>query len=235
MEKIDAAIGSVLGVLTHEPACPAHMQPTATAVFYIAASLCPVPLARCPDRRLPADRHPLPHRRRRAPARPPLLCPRRHPLLPAGKPATLATNREPVAGIRPSPRPLRRTKLAASPYTALLNRTAPLRSSLQNHASSIVRQGGGKVPDRGSCPSRRPMETGMFRALADLGRTSGKATPVAIAITGAWLATHREELAWLQEQERQGLLAITWVNHSLTHRYDPAAPLARNFLPHPRH
>lgn len=145
-------------------------------------------------------------------------------------PATLATSLEPVAGIRPAPADAAH-KLAASPYTTLLNRTATPPVSLQNHGiTHAVRQGGGKILTVDLCPSRRPMETGMFRALADLGRTSGKATPVAIAITGAWLATHREELNWLQEQERQGLLAITWVNHSLTHRYDPAAPLARNFL-----
>ena len=33
---------------------------------------------------------------------------------------------------------------------------------------------------------------------------------------------------------RRGKGAITWVNHSFTHPYDPAAPLEKNFLLSPR-
>ncbi len=145
-------------------------------------------------------------------------------------PATLATTLEPVAATGPAPADAAQ-KLAASLFTALLQRTATPPVSLQNHGiTHALRQVEGKILTVDLCPSRRPMETGMFRALADLARASGRPIPVAIAITGAWLASHPEEINWLKEQERQGLLAITWVNHSLTHRYDPALPLAQNFL-----
>ena len=145
-------------------------------------------------------------------------------------PATLATTLEPVTATGPAPADAAQ-KLAASLLAALLQRTAAPPVSLQNHGiTHATRPGAGKILTVDLCPSRRPMETGMFRALTDLARASGKPTPVAIAITGAWLASHPEELGWLKEQERRGLLAITWVNHSLTHRYDPAVPLAQNFL-----
>jgi len=49
-------------------------------------------------------------------------------------------------------------------------------------------------------------------------------------MTGSWLANHRDELAWLVGQIREGKLAVTWVNHSYSHPYEPKAPLERNFL-----
>jgi hypothetical protein len=54
--------------------------------------------------------------------------------------------------------------------------------------------------------------------------------PVAVAITGAWLRKHPAELSWLGEQVAGRHLEITWVNHSLTHPYDPKVPLNKTFL-----
>ena len=44
------------------------------------------------------------------------------------------------------------------------------------------------------------------------------------------LEQHQDELDWLKREIRQGKLAVTWVNHSYHHAYDPKAPLERNFL-----
>jgi peptidoglycan/xylan/chitin deacetylase (PgdA/CDA1 family) len=80
------------------------------------------------------------------------------------------------------------------------------------------------------CPSKRPFERAFFEAVADLAEKNGKATPVALAMTGVWLQQHKEELGWIEREIRQGKLAVTWVNHSYDHPYDPKAPLERNFL-----
>jgi len=49
-------------------------------------------------------------------------------------------------------------------------------------------------------------------------------------ISGSWIHNHEADLVWLKDQIAAGKLSITWVNHSFTHPYDPAAPLEKNFL-----
>jgi len=78
------------------------------------------------------------------------------------------------------------------------------------------------------CPSRRPFERELFQALAATGK--GAPVPVAVAVSGVWLASHPEELSYLRGESAAGRLAITWMNHSYHHVYEPRAPLARNFL-----
>lgn len=78
------------------------------------------------------------------------------------------------------------------------------------------------------CPSRRPFERELFQALAAIGK--GAPVPVAVAVSGVWLASHPEELSFLQRESAAGRLAITWMNHSYHHVYEPRAPLGRNFL-----
>ncbi len=78
------------------------------------------------------------------------------------------------------------------------------------------------------CPSKRPFERDLFDAAAALGR--GRAVPVAVMISGVWLSTHPQELAYLKDEIAAGRLAVTWVNHSYHHHYDPKVPLPENFL-----
>jgi peptidoglycan/xylan/chitin deacetylase (PgdA/CDA1 family) len=78
------------------------------------------------------------------------------------------------------------------------------------------------------CPSKRPFERELFDAAAALATTAP--VPVAVAVTGRWLAQHPEEIDYLKQQVAAGKLAITWVNHSDRHHYDPAIPLEKNFL-----
>lgn len=80
------------------------------------------------------------------------------------------------------------------------------------------------------CPSRRPFERELFVVLGEIAGKSGEAAPVAIAISGHWLGKHPEETAWLKGEAASGRLAITWVNHSYSHPYDPARPYRFNFL-----
>ncbi|QWV94072.1 polysaccharide deacetylase [Geomonas oryzisoli] len=78
------------------------------------------------------------------------------------------------------------------------------------------------------CPSKRPFERELFEAAAAL--STGRAVPVAVMVTGVWLDSHPDEVAYLKGEVATGRLAVTWVNHSWHHHYDPKVPLADNFL-----
>ncbi|MBJ6750835.1 polysaccharide deacetylase family protein [Geomonas anaerohicana] len=78
------------------------------------------------------------------------------------------------------------------------------------------------------CPSKRRFERELFETAEAL--SPGKAVPVAVMVTGLWLESHPEEVAYLKGEVAAGRLAVTWVNHSWHHHYDPKAPLADNFL-----
>jgi hypothetical protein len=78
------------------------------------------------------------------------------------------------------------------------------------------------------CPSRRRFERELFEAAEALGK--GAPVPVAVSASGLWLASHPDEISYLKRESAAGKLAITWVNHSYHHVYNPRAPLARNFL-----
>ena len=78
------------------------------------------------------------------------------------------------------------------------------------------------------CPSKRPFERELFEAAETLGK--GAPVPVAVMVSGLWLASHPEEVAYLKGEVAAGRLAVTWVNHSWHHHYDAKVPLAENFL-----
>jgi hypothetical protein len=85
------------------------------------------------------------------------------------------------------------------------------------------------------CPSRRPLDRGFFERLAREGRTQGAGAPgdripVALAVSGLWLAHHASDQEWLKRQDESGALAITWVNHSYSHPYAKHRPDARNYM-----
>jgi hypothetical protein len=76
------------------------------------------------------------------------------------------------------------------------------------------------------CPSSRPLDRGFFERLSEGG---GK-TPVALAVSGRWIASHGAEFDWLQEKARSGVLDIVWVNHSYKHPYVRGESEARTYL-----
>jgi len=76
------------------------------------------------------------------------------------------------------------------------------------------------------CPSRQPLDRTFLQSL----EAPGRATPIALSISGLWLVHHAADFEWLREQERSGALAITWVNHSWDHPYDPTKPIESTFL-----
>jgi len=65
------------------------------------------------------------------------------------------------------------------------------------------------------CPSRRPLDRGFLERLTG----EGPRTPIALALSGLWIARHAGDLAWLKAKEASGALKISWVNHSYSHPY----------------
>ena len=121
--------------------------------------------------------------------------------------------------------------LHSSPFVAALNRYTAPPYKLQNHgAVHADRPVNGLFLTVDMCPSKKPLERDMFARLAALARNGSGPVPVALAMTGAWLERHREELAWIRGEIAAGRLEITWVNHSHSHPYDAGVPLERNFL-----
>lgn len=122
-------------------------------------------------------------------------------------------------------------RVDGNPYVRALDRYSAPPRGLQNHG--LVH---GESPMTGvfltidMCPSAKPFERGFFLTLAEAASHRGSAVPVAVAITGKWLKTHGEDFAWLVERIREGKLAVTWINHSATHPYNPDAPMDKNFL-----
>lgn len=82
------------------------------------------------------------------------------------------------------------------------------------------------------CPAKRPLDRRFVESIAALPLK--RPVPVALMVSGLWIQGHADDLAWLKDQAAAGRIAITWVNHSYTHPYDPAAALERNFLLSPK-
>ncbi|GFE57316.1 polysaccharide deacetylase [Geobacter sp. AOG1] len=145
-------------------------------------------------------------------------------------PATLATATAKESDLDFG-KPVDSATLKATPYLRALDRHTSPPYHLQNdgarHADQPV---DGAFLTVDMCPSVRPFEREFFAAVGRLPQGKGGPVPVAVAMTGRWLEQHPKELAWLKEQATDGRLAITWVNHSFNHPYDPRVPLERTFL-----
>ncbi len=76
------------------------------------------------------------------------------------------------------------------------------------------------------CPSPKPLDRGFFTRLA----ATGPHTPVALAVSGLWLAYHPKDFRWLADQRDAGALDIVWVDHTYTHPYRRKLPDASNYL-----
>jgi len=80
------------------------------------------------------------------------------------------------------------------------------------------------------CPSTKPLTRSVFEQLIGAFEPEEKPIPVTITITGLWMENHAQDLAYLKNLVNRGELAITWVNHSFHHRYNPQLPLPINFM-----
>jgi peptidoglycan/xylan/chitin deacetylase (PgdA/CDA1 family) len=80
------------------------------------------------------------------------------------------------------------------------------------------------------CPSSKPLARSFFIRLIDAFDKEERPVPVSIAITGVWMKEHPDDFSWLVGLVSNGDLAITWINHSYSHRFSKTMPLKQNFL-----
>lgn len=145
-------------------------------------------------------------------------------------PSRLTTEVVPV----PSPvAPVDLEAFEASPWT--IGRAEALRrgSSLQDSGlTHVFPSEAGLVLTIDLCPSRKHFDVKLLQRVLDVFGPEERPVPVAIAVSGVWLEEHPDDLAAIRDYEQRGL-TITWINHSMHHRYVPGAPLRRNFLLEP--
>ncbi len=78
------------------------------------------------------------------------------------------------------------------------------------------------------CPSTKPWNRRLYETLVALGKKLGRPLPVGVAVSGRWMERYPAALSQMIQWDREGTLAITWINHSDTH------PVKGNFLVNPR-
>lgn len=82
------------------------------------------------------------------------------------------------------------------------------------------------------CPSTAEFEYAFFEALIGRAHVEKRAIPITICISGLWIVKYEDALAWLKQQQEDGHLQITWINHSLSHPYYSDLADQDNFLNH---
>jgi hypothetical protein len=151
-------------------------------------------------------------------------------------PSSLNTETEPLTRLPAgcSPWAAVRAALSGTRYDQALADAERNETGLQD--AGIVHalpSGAGVVLTVDLCPSRRPLDRSLFQAVIAEFEPEERPVPFAVAVTGAWMAEHPDDLAWLLDRVHHGEAAITWINHSFTHRFAPGARLAHNFLLEP--
>lgn len=73
------------------------------------------------------------------------------------------------------------------------------------------------------CPSHKATDRAYLAAAATIHPV---ATPIVLAVSGQWMRTHTEDIAWIKQQK----LAITFANHSDRHAYTRHVPYQQNFM-----
>jgi hypothetical protein len=105
----------------------------------------------------------------------------------------------------------------------------PDRAPALVNAGLIHGDGAGSFVTGDLCPSPKPLDRAFLERLAQ----EEPGAPVALAISGSWLAHHPEDFAWMQSQVRAGALDISWANHSYSHPYVVGLPDKQNYLLRP--
>lgn len=80
------------------------------------------------------------------------------------------------------------------------------------------------------CPSHHPLDRSIFTSLIAGFKQCERPVPVALSITGRFMERHQNDINWLNNLVKSGDIAITWVNHTYNHHFDPRAPIQSNFI-----
>lgn len=119
-------------------------------------------------------------------------------------------------------------KVSAAPYVRALQKHTASDDKIQNSGIIKGEKSGGIFLTADLCPSKRPLERGLFASSIEYNRTGN--APIALAVSGLWIERHQVELAWIRSLIKEGQIDVTWVNHSYSHPYDSDKPLNENFL-----
>ncbi len=84
------------------------------------------------------------------------------------------------------------------------------------------------------CPSKKPLDRIIFTLLIAEFQKTEKPVPLGTSITGRFMLTHSKDLAWLKGLIDSSEIAVTWINHTYNHHYNPKVPLKDNFLLEPK-
>lgn len=140
----------------------------------------------------------------------------------------------PPSAVQPMPWPTLLRAVSRTPYGRAMQaeqlRDGPLQDAGLERADTTER---GFSLTIDLCPSTKPLTRSVFEKLIRAFEPAEKPIPITITITGLWMANHPADLVYLKNLVSRGDLAITWVNHSYHHRFDPRRPLAVNFLLEP--
>jgi len=97
------------------------------------------------------------------------------------------------------------------------------------NAGLVHGKGAGAFISGDLCPSHKPLDRAFIEEVA----AQGPGTPLTLAVSGAWVAHHAQDFAWLQEKARSGALDVTWADHSYSHPYVIGLKDAQNYLLRP--
>lgn len=129
--------------------------------------------------------------------------------------------------------PLIEPSIPTSPYNTLRLAAEQHDSALQDAGlTHLLPSESGVALTVDLCPSRKSFDFRIIDALLRDVPASARPVPIAFAVSGVWLEEHAADLAKLKALDGKDL-SITWINHSMHHRYDPKAPLKQNFLLEP--
>jgi hypothetical protein len=149
------------------------------------------------------------------------------------QPQTLATGIIPQAGLKIEAATLNdlQGRFARSAYSKAMTEAAS--NSQENQDAGITHS----LPaERGIsltidlCPSRKPLDRGLFMDILDVFGRVEHPVPLAIAVSGIWMEKHPRDLQWLSGLALAKRITVDWINHSYHHQYDPGLPLRLNFL-----
>ncbi|MFC0139465.1 hypothetical protein ACFFJN_04825 [Erwinia mallotivora] len=120
--------------------------------------------------------------------------------------------------------------LKHSRYQAALIHTTSAPWPLQNQGVQHA-----TTPSSGSafltvdlCPSSKSFDENFFTRL--IASHPSSPFPLGISVSGLWMVNHEKEFQWLQSQQKNNHLDITWINHTWHHYYVRGKENSSNFL-----
>ena len=146
---------------------------------------------------------------------------------------TMATTVIPAKNLKskPSDWPSLNTSYINSPYIKAL-----IDAKKQNLSSQDAGIAHGYPLEKGItltidlCPSHKPLDREVFTSLITGLKNIENPVPVGLSLSGKFLLNHAADVDWLLDKVKNKELAITWINHTYHHYYQPGLALQENFL-----